>query len=61
MESTAIMLGRLQVELESTLSDKGLTAKEWYSECLRVCARERMSLDCVDYLSDYLSRKHGGK
>lgn len=57
----AIMLGRLQVELESTLSNKGLTAKEWYSECLRVCTREGLSLDCADYLTDYLSSKHGGK
>ena len=57
-EHMQIMLGRLQIELESELTTER-TRKEWYSECLRVCARERMSLDCADYLADYLSQKHG--
>ena len=59
-EFTQVTLGKLQIELEAELTTER-TRKEWYSECLRVCARERMSLDCADYLTDYLSQKHGAK
>ena len=51
-------LGRLQVELEATLFDKGLNAKEWQSEVLRVCAREGLGLNAVDILTRYLVKKY---
>lgn len=58
MQEYAITLGRLQVELEATLFDKGLNAKEWRQECLRVCTRESLPIKCFDYLSDYLVNKY---
>ena len=61
LENVMNELGRLQVELESGEALRGLTDREIHSECLRVCAREGLSLRCVDYLSNYLIRKHGGK
>ena len=59
--NSAVLLGRLQVELEATLPDKGLTSEEWHSEVLRVCAREGLSLICVDYLNGYFSNKYCGE
>ena len=51
-------LGRLQVELEATLFDKGLNAKEWRGEIMRVCAREGLGLNAVDILARYLIKKY---
>ena len=58
MSEYAITLGRLQVELEARLFDKGLTAKEWRKECLRVCTREGLPVECFDYLAEYLVKKY---
>lgn len=58
MTEYAITLGRLQVELEATLFDKELTAREWREECLRVCTRESLPIKCFDYLADYLVKKY---
>ena len=58
MSEYAITLGRLQMELEATLFDKGLTAREWREECLRVCTREGLPMKCFDYLADYLVKKY---
>ena len=58
MSEYLITLGRLQVELEATLSGKGLTDREWREECLRVCTREELPVKCFDYLAEYLVKKY---
>jgi len=56
-EDAPIRIAQVQHIIEMCFSDKDLTPKELHSIIVKECARYRLGLTSVDYLTNYLTRK----
>ena len=56
-EDGAIQVAQVSHMIQACFSDKDLTPKELHEIILKECARYRLGLNSVDYLTSYLTAK----